>query len=147
MPVVQQRALVKGRKTEVLSPAEIQAGEIQKRNGEMVPSGRDNFKIECWLGLGVRLQSLPNSDFGQVTWLFRCLVSLFVKWRLVIFAKAMFPTFNPFLYIEEKYSIWLSLTPLQYLQELSDTFLGARVLRYGWKLESSRLAFESPCHP
>ena len=43
------------------SLAEIQAGEIQKRNGEMVPSGRDNFKIECWLGLGVRLQSLPNS--------------------------------------------------------------------------------------
>ena len=27
------------------SPAEIQAEEIQKGNGEMVPSGRNNFKI------------------------------------------------------------------------------------------------------
>lgn len=60
--------MVKRRKMEVLSPteiqvgspAEIQAGEIQKGNGEMVPSGRNNFKIECWQGLGVRLQSLPT---------------------------------------------------------------------------------------
>lgn len=56
------QALVKVRKgLEVLSPTEIQAGEIQERNGEMVPSGRNNFKIECWLGTWSQTPELTNS--------------------------------------------------------------------------------------
>lgn len=123
------QALVKRRKMEVLSPTEIQAGEPCKDIGwgalQRYRLGRYKRGMVRWCLQGEIIsrhsvgwdlewdsRAYQLCDFGQVTWLFWCLVSLFVKWRLVIFAKAMFPTFNPILYIEENYSIWLSLTPL-----------------------------------